>query len=57
MLAAYSSDQALTELPDKATSHAIAAPWRPWAWVASWYCWRSLDLARNTETVAKGYPS
>ncbi len=47
----------LDELPDKAVSHAIAAPWRPYASVASWYCWRSLDLARNTETVAKGYPS
>lgn len=47
----------LAGLPDKATSHAIAAPWRPWASVASWYCWRSLDLARHTETVAKGYPS
>ncbi len=47
----------LAELPDKATSHAIAAPWRPYASVASWYCWRSLDLARNTSTVAKGYPS
>ncbi len=47
----------LDELPDKETSHVIAAPWRPYASVASWYCWRSLDLARNTETVAKGYPS
>jgi DNA-3-methyladenine glycosylase II len=47
----------LDDLPDKATSHAIATPWRPYASVASWYCWRSLDLARNTETVAKGYPS
>ncbi len=47
----------LPELPDKATSHAIATPWRPYASVASWYCWRSLDMARNTETVAKGYPS
>lgn len=47
----------LEELPDKEASHAIAAPWRPYASVASWYCWRSLDLARNTETVAKGYPS
>jgi DNA-3-methyladenine glycosylase II len=47
----------LAELPDKATSHAIAAPWRPYASVASWYCWRSLDLARNTRTEAKGYPS
>jgi DNA-3-methyladenine glycosylase II len=42
----------LDDLPDKATSHAIAAPWRPFASVASWYCWRSLDLERNTETVA-----
>jgi DNA-3-methyladenine glycosylase II len=47
----------LDDLPDKATSHAIATPWRPYASVASWYCWRSLDLARNTETVATGYPS
>jgi DNA-3-methyladenine glycosylase II len=47
----------LPELPDKATCHAIATPWRPYASVASWYRWRSLDLARNTETVAKGYPS
>lgn len=47
----------LDDLPDKTTSHSIAAPWRPYASVASWYCWRSLDLARNTETVAKGYPS
>ena len=44
----------LAELPDKATSHAIAAPWRPWASVAGWYCWRSLDLARRTKTAAKG---
>lgn len=47
----------LADLPDKKTSHAIAAPWRPFASVASWYCWRTLDLARNTETVATGYPS
>jgi len=44
----------LDDLPDKPTAHAIAAPWRPYASVASWYCWRTLDLARNTETVAKG---
>ena len=43
--------------PYKKTSHAIAAPWRPYASVASWYCWRTLDLTRNTETVATGYPS
>lgn len=47
----------LANLPDKKTSHALAAPWRPFASVASWYCWPTLDLARNTETVATGYPS
>lgn len=34
----------LAELPDKATSVQIAAPWRPYASIASWYCWRSLEL-------------
>ncbi|HXY35236.1 MAG TPA: DNA-3-methyladenine glycosylase [Planctomycetaceae bacterium] len=34
----------LDELPDKETSHRIAAAWRPYATVASWYCWRSLSL-------------
>lgn len=34
----------LKELPDKETSIGIAAPWRPYATVASWYCWRSLEL-------------
>ncbi len=43
----------LDDLPDKATAHAIAAPWRPYASVASWYCWRTLDLARNTAAAAK----
>lgn len=33
----------LAELPDKARSLQIASPWRPYATVASWYCWRSLD--------------
>jgi DNA-3-methyladenine glycosylase II len=34
----------LADLPDKKKALAIAAPWRPYATVASWYCWRSLDL-------------
>src|SRR5215510_5968436 len=34
----------LDELPDKETSHRIAMPWRPYASVASWYCWRSLEF-------------
>jgi DNA-3-methyladenine glycosylase II len=34
----------LSDLPDKVASHRIAAPWRPYASVGAWYCWRSLDL-------------
>jgi DNA-3-methyladenine glycosylase II len=34
----------LSDLPDKETALRIAAPWRPYATVASWYCWQSLDL-------------
>ena len=52
----YTLRYRLEDLPDKQTSLRIAAAWRPYASVASWYCWRSLDLARNTETVATGYP-
>jgi DNA-3-methyladenine glycosylase II len=34
----------LKELPDKAASHRIAEPWRPYASVASWYLWRSFEI-------------
>ena len=34
----------LDEMPNHAESERIAAPWRPYASVASWYCWRSLDI-------------
>ena len=44
----------LADLPDKSTALAIAARWRPYATVASWYCWRTLDLKRNKDTVVKG---
>jgi DNA-3-methyladenine glycosylase II len=37
----------LNDLPNKETSHAIAANWRPYASVASWYCWQSLDTAKD----------
>ena len=33
----------LDDLPDVKTSTAIASNWRPYASIASWYCWRSLD--------------
>jgi len=31
-------------LPDATRLTTIARNWRPWASVASWYCWRVLDL-------------
>jgi DNA-3-methyladenine glycosylase II len=34
----------LNELPNKEVSHRIATPWRPYASIASWYCWRSLEF-------------
>jgi len=33
----------LEELPDRQTIEKIAEPWRPYATVASWYLWRSLE--------------
>ncbi len=33
----------LAELPKPKEMARIAEPWRPWASVASWYLWRSLD--------------
>jgi DNA-3-methyladenine glycosylase II len=47
----------LRELPDKNTCMEIAAPWRPYASIASWYCWRSLDLKREVREFAKGNPT
>jgi DNA-3-methyladenine glycosylase II len=47
----------LDDLPDKKTCMEIAAPWRPYATIGSWYCWRSLDLKRNVRKVATGYPT
>lgn len=37
----------LPDLPTEAEAHEIGAPWRPYASVASWYCWRSLELAKG----------
>lgn len=46
----------LDELPDKTTCSAIAVPWRPYASIASWYCWRSLDPPKKTVSAPQGYP-
>ena len=37
----------LDELPNKEVSFRIAAPWKPYSSVASWYCWRSLELKKK----------
>ena len=34
----------LDELPKRADCERVATPWRPYATVASWYCWRSLEI-------------
>ena len=40
----------LNDLPDKKTSHEIAEAWSPYRSVASWYCWRLIDV-RNAASV------
>jgi DNA-3-methyladenine glycosylase II len=47
----------LAELPDKELSHKIATPWRPYATIASWYCWRSHEVKQlnlPTSTANRG---
>ena len=34
----------LEQLPSPTACSEVAEPWRPYASVACWYCWRSLDL-------------
>ena len=46
----------LTELPSKAESHAIAAIWKPYSSIATWYCWRHIDVKRQTKADASEYP-
>ena len=38
----------LDDLPNKAICQEIAQPWRPYATIACWYCWRSLDLTKES---------
>ncbi|MFI5396280.1 MAG: DNA-3-methyladenine glycosylase family protein [Candidatus Binatia bacterium] len=35
----------LRNLPEPRTMERIAAPWRPYRSIASWYVWRSIDVA------------
>ncbi|HEY4262531.1 MAG TPA: DNA-3-methyladenine glycosylase 2 family protein [Schlesneria sp.] len=46
----------LAELPDKRTSHEIAQLWSPYRSVASWYCWRLIDVKKDPTFDASQYP-
>lgn len=44
---ALSGFHGLASLPGKRLAIELARPWRPYASVASWYCWRSADAAQR----------
>lgn len=46
----------LRKLPDKKRSHEIASLWAPFRSVASWYCWRLVDVKKATMADRNGYP-
>lgn len=46
----------LNELPDKRISHQIAAPWAPYRTIASWYCWRLLEIRRAQKLDGSQFP-
>ena len=46
----------LPELPDKHRSHAIAEPWAPYRTIASWYCWRLIDVKNQQKLNASEFP-
>lgn len=39
----------LPDRPGRAEIDELAAPWRPYASIASWYCWRSLEFKQQAE--------
>lgn len=42
----------LDDLPDKTTSLELAQPWRPYATMATWYCWRLHELPADANQSA-----
>jgi DNA-3-methyladenine glycosylase II len=46
----------LDDLPDKRTSHEIAACWSPYRSIATWYCWRLIDVKNDPKIDASKYP-
>ena len=47
----------LDDLPDNQTSHEIAQPWHPYATVASWYLWQSIDMQRQKKNDNQDNPT
>ena len=41
----------LPQLPDRQTAQQLATPLRPYATIASWYCWRSLELPTAADST------
>src|SRR5436190_9099558 len=54
--AAISRLYGFNDAPARATLLAIGQRWSPFASIASWYCWRYLDLLKAQPVTAKGYP-
>jgi len=46
----------LDEPPGRDALAAVGERWSPFAAIASWYCWRYLELVRNQAPAAVGYP-
>jgi DNA-3-methyladenine glycosylase II len=45
-----------SEPPAKPVLIEIGQRWSPFASIASWYCWRYLDLLKSQPASSKGYP-
>lgn len=37
----------LSEMPSRETTEEVASRWSPYASIASWYCWRSIDSPKS----------
>lgn len=46
----------LEELPNKSQCLELAAPWKPYSTIASWYIWRLSDLKSDPSLDASRYP-
>ena len=53
---AIAAHYAVSSPPGRVEMNQVAEPWSPYASVASWYCWRSLDTAVPDDRTQNGYP-